>query len=199
VDNYEEFQALSADAQERARYFLLTHHNAPMPMFWFPLAVQAPEWLGDPETREPGLPKEVAWRPYTTFVITLIDVKNAMHVIPGQFVADGHDYRKDLARFTSLAYDLPVDEVRLERMERALRARELEWAERRLIDEQFAGAEASVKAQLGKWGVDADKLPTLLASPTSQGFDPYAALAVPVQQSPSQDPASPQTPAANPV
>ena len=33
-----------------------------------------------------------------------------MNVIPGQFVANGHDYREDLARFTSLAYDLPVDE-----------------------------------------------------------------------------------------
>ena len=46
---------------------------------------------GDPRT---GCPRETPWRPYTTFLITFIDVKNAMHVIPGQFVAEGHDYRK---------------------------------------------------------------------------------------------------------
>ena len=93
VDSYEEFLALPADVQQRARYFLLTHHNDSMPKFWFPLAVQAPDWMGPAETREPGVPKETAWRPYTTFLITFIDVKNAMNVIPGQFVANGHDYR----------------------------------------------------------------------------------------------------------
>jgi len=45
-------------------------------------------------------------------VITLVDVKNALHVIPAKFVASGHDYRKDLARFVSLAYDLPIDAER---------------------------------------------------------------------------------------
>ena len=31
------------------------------------------------------------------FLITCIDVKNAMNVIPGQSVANGHDYRASLA------------------------------------------------------------------------------------------------------
>lgn len=180
VDSYAEFTALPEQVRSRSKFFLLTHHNDPMPKFWFPLAVQAPDWLGPAATREPGVPPEVSWRPYTTFIITLVDVKNAMHVIPGQFVAQGHDYRKDLARFTSLAFNLPIDDVRLERMERALRARELKWAELRLIDEQFAGAEASIKEQLGKWGVDPDKLPTLVSSPLPQGEDPFRAPLQPV-------------------
>ncbi|HYN57516.1 MAG TPA: alpha/beta-hydrolase family protein, partial [Motilibacterales bacterium] len=54
VDNYQEFLALPQDVRDRARYFFLTHHNDSMPKFWFPLAVQAPDWLGPAETREPG-------------------------------------------------------------------------------------------------------------------------------------------------
>jgi uncharacterized membrane protein len=154
VDNYQEFLALPEDVRARARYFFLTHHNDSMPKFWFPLAVQAPDWMGPAETREPGVPKETAWRPYTTFLITFIDVKNAMNVIPGQFVANGHDYRASLARFTSLAYDLPADDATIARLNEVLAARELKWAEMRVIDQQFADAEAAVQAQLAKWGVE---------------------------------------------
>ena len=109
VDNYAEFLSLPADVRARARYFFLTHHNDSMPKFWFPLAVQAPDWIGPAETRDPGCP-ETAWRPYITFLITFIDVKNAMNVMPGQYVANGHDYRANLAKFASLAYDLPADD-----------------------------------------------------------------------------------------
>jgi uncharacterized membrane protein len=123
-----------------------------MPKFWFPLAVQAPDWMGPADTREPGVPKETAWRPYITFLITFIDVKNAMNVIPGQFVANGHDYRASLARFTSLAYDLPADDDTITELNKVLAARELKWAEMRVIDQQYADAQAAVEAQLAKWG-----------------------------------------------
>ncbi len=99
-----------------------------------------------------------------------------MNVIPGQFVANGHDYRKDLARFTSLAYDLPVDEERLERIERVLRQRELQWAERRLVSEQFAQAQAQLTEQLAKWGVPKDVVPTVVAPQPDAASDPYAAV-----------------------
>lgn len=165
VASLEEFLALPEEARSRARYFLLTHHNDAMPKFWFPLAVQAPDWMGPAETREPGLPTETAWRPITTFLITLMDVKNAMNVIPGQFVANGHDYRAALARFASVAYDLPADEVTLAEMERVLARRELEWARRRLVGEQLSDAVAQVREQLAKWGVGSDSplLPLELA------------------------------------
>jgi uncharacterized membrane protein len=181
VDNYQEFLALPEDVRARARYFFLTHHNDSMPKFWFPLAVQAPDWMGPAETREPGVPKETAWRPYITFLITFIDVKNAMNVIPGQFVANGHDYRASLARFTSVAYDLPVDEERLAKMEQVLRQRELHWAERRLIDQQFADAQAQVTEQLAKWGVPQDVVPTLVATPNAWQADPAPASELPEQ------------------
>ena len=108
--------------------------------------------MGPAETREPGVPKETAWRPYTTFLITFIDVKNAMNVIPGQFVANGHDYRASLARFTSLAYDLPADDTTITELNTVLAARELKWAEMRVIDQQYADAQTAVDAQLAKWG-----------------------------------------------
>jgi len=178
VDGYEEFAALPELARRNARYMLLTHHNDPMPKFWFPIAVRQPDWLGPPETREPGVPREVAWRPYTTFVITLADVKNALHVIPGKFVAWGHDYRRDLARFVSLAYDLPTDAERLERIERALRRRELVWAERRLSTQQLSDAEDKVKKQLAAWGVQKEYLPLSFAAPGPQEADPFDAHVV---------------------
>ena len=90
-------------------------------------------------------------------------------------MAVGHDYRKDLARFTSLAYNLPVDEDHLERMELALREREFRWAQRRLLDEQVAGAESKVKEQLLSWGVPEEKIPTLIGSALPQGVDTYRA------------------------
>lgn len=173
VDSYEEYLALPEETRNRTRFILLTHHEDPMPKFWFPLAVQAPDWLGR-DGHEPGVPPEVKWRPYTTFIITLVDVKNAMNVIPGQFVARGHDYRKDLARFASVAYALPVEPDQLDRMERALRERELQWAERRLLDAQVADAESKVREQLRSWGVPEDKVPSLTGSP-AQGSDPYGA------------------------
>ena len=123
-----------------------------MPKFWFPLAVQAPSWMGPADTREPGSRKETAWRPYITFLITFMDVKNAMHVVPGQFVANGHDYRGSLVRFTSLAYDLPADDDTIAELNRVLAQRELTWAERRVIDQEYADAQAAVDGQLAKWG-----------------------------------------------
>lgn len=175
VDSYEEYLELPPEVKARARYFLLTHHNDPMPKFWFPLAVQAPPWLGHLGNHEPGVPAEVHWRPYTTFLITLMDVKNAMHVIPGQFVAEGHDYRKDIARFVSVAYDLPVDDHRLETVERALRERELRWAERRLVDEQLAGTQDKIREQLQSWGVPDDKIPTVIGSAQQSDVDQFGA------------------------
>jgi hypothetical protein len=65
------------------------------------------------------------WRSPTTFVQTLVDMKNAANVIPGQFEAKGHDYRADLARFVREVYHLPATDEQLASIEEALRANEL--------------------------------------------------------------------------
>jgi len=68
----------------------------------------------------------------TTFVQTLVDMKNAANVIPGQFEAKGHDYRADLAHFIREVYALPGTDDQLAAVEQALRASELE--RKRLLD-----------------------------------------------------------------
>lgn len=85
--------------------------------------------------------------PLTTFVLTLVDVKNAMSVTPGRFAARGHDYRADLARMVSEAFQLPVTDDELLAIERALRRREVQWAQRRLVAEQLRRAQEAVQRQ----------------------------------------------------
>ena len=62
------------------------------------------------------------WRPITTFLQTLIDMKNAQ--VPGAYRAWAHDYRPDLARFIRDVYGLPASDEELLRIEQALEKRE---------------------------------------------------------------------------
>jgi hypothetical protein len=81
-----------------------------------------------------------------------MDMKNAMNVVPGEFVANGHDYRADLARFVRDVYDLPCTDDQLDRVEAALRKYELmrqqltEAAEEAKSDDVDARAAAGVRA-----------------------------------------------------
>jgi Lon protease-like protein len=88
-------------------------------------------------------------------------------VVPGVFVSRGHDYRAGLARFTSLAYDLPTDEDQLLRIERALRARELEWATDRVQAEQLQRASEALQRQLSQWGISDLASSSSVTSPTA--------------------------------
>lgn len=62
------------------------------------------------------------WRPVTTFVQTLVDMKNAQ--VPGAYRPFGHDYRPELTRFISEVFDLPASEEQLVNIETALATRE---------------------------------------------------------------------------
>jgi hypothetical protein len=86
-------------------------------------------------------------------VLTGVDLINAMEVVPGTFGRRGHDYREDIARFVSAAYDLPVTPEQLLAIERALRERELVWAQKRVVSEQVARAREAVKREVKSWGV----------------------------------------------
>ncbi len=163
VDSFEEFQALPEARRDDARIVLISHHEDPITKFGPELAIRRPEWL-DPERakRPPGIPPEMDWRPLTTFFVTVSDVINSMTVVPGQFGADGHDYREDLARFVSAAYDLPCTPEELARIESALRARELAIAESRLVAEQVGSAQQATSEKLARWGVDEAVVSTLI-------------------------------------
>lgn len=174
VDGYEEWLELPAEIQATARYVLLSHHEDPITKFSPALAVQAPRWLSEGETRSPAVVGGVSWRPFTTFILTAVDMKNATAVIPGQFQALGHDYRADLARFTSLSFELPVAEEELARIEIALREREFTWAEARVTAEAVEQTKESIARTLNSWGVTTDDLPSGLAGLASLSSGPSA-------------------------
>ena len=160
----EEWLALAEDERERCSVILLNNSNDPIPKFSPQIIVQRPDWMGDADTRPPGVPPETRWRPIVTFLITISDLMNAMNMKPGTFVATGHDYRKSLGRMTQQAFRLPATDDEMQRVEEALRARELKFAQRRLVDEALAKSEVKIKEQLSKWGADTGSLPPLVAA-----------------------------------
>lgn len=153
VDNYGQFTDLPPAQQERIRHVLISHFDDPIPKFGTNILLRRPWWLGPPEQRPPGVPKSSTWRPGVSFVLTGIDLVNAMEVVPGTFGRRGHDYREDIARFVSSAYDLPVTGQQLLSIERALRERELEWAQKRVVTEQVARAREALLREFKNWGV----------------------------------------------
>lgn len=125
VDNFEEIGAMPEEARKKLRYVMITHHNDGVGLFGADLLIQQPPWLGEPDLRPPTVPKWMTWAPLVTAVQTVVDMQNAMNVVPGEFVANGHDYRADLARFVREVYALPCTDVQLARVETALRKYEL--------------------------------------------------------------------------
>jgi Alpha/beta-hydrolase family len=147
-NDFGELEALDPEARRRLRYVMITHANDTVGHFGLDLLVRAPAWLGPAETRAATVPGAQQWRSPTTFVQTLVDMKNAANVIPGQFEAKGHDYRADLARFVREVYALPASDDQLAAVERALRASELE--RKRLLDAAKAATEATARRRSGR-------------------------------------------------
>ncbi len=113
-------EALDPAERRRLRFFMVTHDNDAVAHFGIDLLVQCPPWLAPAMVDAPQ-----QWVTPQTFMQTLIDMKNASKVIPGEFVAKGHDYRADLLHFVGEAYGLPCSEPQLVRIEDALRRYEL--------------------------------------------------------------------------
>jgi uncharacterized membrane protein len=148
-DSFDEIEALEAEARRELRYFMLTHGNDGVGYFAPELFIQQPEWLGESDERPPGVPKSQKWRTPTTFIQTLIDMKNAMNVTPGEFDAKGHDYRADIARFVREAYGLECSDGQMERVEEALRRYELLRQGWMQVRPGLVGAEADGQSQEG--------------------------------------------------
>jgi len=125
VTGFGEIEQLSADAREKLRYVMITHDNDGVGLFGADLVIQKPQWLGEPELRSAGVPMWMRWVPIITAVQTVLDMKNAMNVVPGKFVARGHDYRADLARFVREVYGLKCTDAQLDQVEAALRKYEV--------------------------------------------------------------------------
>lgn len=151
VDNFRGYEQLCLTG--RRPFVVVNHHDDPIPKFGAGLIVRVPTWLGDPEDRPAGVPRSTRWRPLTTFVLTGVDLVNAMDVIPGQFTRRGHDYRTDIPDFVREVYGLTATPKQCAVIENALREREMRWARQRVVAEQFARAKEAVVRELTTWGV----------------------------------------------
>lgn len=149
VDSFAEF---SARALPTTRYVLLTHYDDPIPVFTPSLLVRRPGWLADPpETRPPGVPRATRWRPGTTFLLTGVDLLNAMEVVPGRFTRRGHDYREDIPDFVRALFAPSVTDDQIDRVQVRLREREMHWAQKRVVAEQLARAREAIERELQTW------------------------------------------------
>jgi uncharacterized membrane protein len=136
------------------RHVQVIHDDDPINKFSYDAVVREPWWMGPPDTRPPGVPRETDFRPVVTFILTLIDLKNGMDTRPGEFRRVGHDYRIELCDAIRHSFGFPATAGQVAAIEQALRDREREWAARRMVARRFASARTSVVRQLTKWGVD---------------------------------------------
>ncbi len=153
VSDSDVLEARFSDPAARRRHVMVVHDDDPVNRFSYRLVVKQPWWMGPPATRPPKVPREMIWRPVTTFVLTVIDLLNGMDFKPGEFVRKGHDYRMDSRGATAATYDLPCMPEQAEAINEALRQREQDWAARRLVARKFASARDSVTRTLKSWGV----------------------------------------------
>ncbi len=144
VANYEQWQTVTAGRTTPARVVLLDNPEDPITKFTPRLGVMRPSWLPVRGPNPAGVPESAMWMPYTTMLVILVDIVNAIDFKPGVFVARGHDYRASLARMVAAAYRFEVDDEEIGRIEHALRDRERRWAERRMLAEQVARASDAV-------------------------------------------------------
>jgi uncharacterized membrane protein len=127
-DNVQDFLSTPPEERQKFKYIMLTHHNDPVALFNLGLIIHEPDWLKDPNKRPPTIPRSQYYTSPGTFLLTLIDMGNAMNVVPGKFEASGHDYRANLAEFVRYAYDFDVSDEQMKNIEDALRQNELNRA-----------------------------------------------------------------------
>lgn len=158
------------------RHLMIVHHDDPVNKFGYRIVFQPPWWLGPPATRPQMVPREVRFRPITTFAIATIDLLNGMNSRPGDFVRRGHDYRIEARVSLERAFGLYCTPSQAEAIESALRHRETEWAARRMIARKLEGTVRSIQQTLSKWGgdpidvadLDPDMIPAQIRSPLSR-------------------------------
>lgn len=156
------------------RFLLLQNGDDPVPKFASSLVWKRPDWLGPTDTRPPGAPLHTRWLPVVSFVTTFIDLQNALVPTPGVFQEGGHDYRREIPEAVRRTFSLEVDDERMDRVQEALRQRELEWEVRRRWAKaqseptpKRAEAEAKVEANVSTWKgrpVDREEILSIVGS-----------------------------------
>ncbi|WP_425953629.1 alpha/beta-hydrolase family protein [Xylanimonas sp. McL0601] len=130
VNDFGQVEAMPDPRRSRLRYVMVSHDNDGVTKFGTDLLLRQPAWLQGPRSpiedvspySQRGVPPRMRWRPITTFMQLLVDMKNAQ--TPGLYQASKHDYRPDLTRFINEVYSLGAAEEQLVRVEAALAQRE---------------------------------------------------------------------------
>lgn len=105
VEQINSVNELRASPKTR-RVTLLTHYNDPIDRINASVFLREPDWLTE-NPRKPGISPNQEWMPVGTALQSIVDAVNATNPTPGVFRATGHDYRLDLPRVTTQAFDLP--------------------------------------------------------------------------------------------
>jgi uncharacterized membrane protein len=126
-----DWRALPPEEKARVKFLFLQNGDDPIPKFGSSVLWQRPDWLGPNDQRPPGAPRGTRWMPVTTFFMTFLDMQNALVPTPGIFDEGGHDYRCEIPEAIRTVWRLDVSDQQMERVERALRTRELVWAVKR--------------------------------------------------------------------
>lgn len=140
-DNFDQYQELAEEEQEKLRAVVVDHDNDPIAQMSVRWAVKEPPWLAGSD-RGRNVPEGMTWSPVITFVQIIIDAMNAMRVVPGHFKSFGHDYRADTPTFVHAAYrlDAATDE-QMEAVYDTLRQLEVERGERIKASKEQEAAE----------------------------------------------------------
>ena len=126
-----DWKALPPQDKARVKFLFLQNGDDPIPKFGSSVLWQRPDWLGPDQQRPPGSPRGTRWMPVTTFFMTFLDMQNALVPTPGIFDEGGHDYRREVPEAIRAVWDLTVSEEQMDRVQQALRKRELVWEVRR--------------------------------------------------------------------
>ena len=118
---------LAPEEHDRIRFLLLQNGDDPIPKFGPQVLWRRPDWLGPASMRQVGAPKGTHWVPITTYLMTFLDMMNALVPTPGTFAQGGHDYRAVLPKALRETWRLDASDIQMERVNQALRQRELAW------------------------------------------------------------------------
>ena len=153
-----DWSGLAAADRASVRFLLLQNGDDPIPKFEASLLWRRPAWLGPDHSRPHGSPLGTRWLPVTTFFTTFVDMQNALAPTPGVFGEGGHDYRREVPEALRSVFSLESTEDQMDRVQEALRARELGWETRRRWDaaeslpaQERAAARADLEATVAQW------------------------------------------------
>jgi uncharacterized membrane protein len=125
--NLKDWIELADEERDRIKFLLLQNGDDPIPKFGSQVLWRKPDWMGPESIRQMGSPKGTQWMPITTFLMTFLDMMNALVPTPGTFAEGGHDYRAVVPRAIRETWRLEATDAQMERVNKALRQRELAW------------------------------------------------------------------------